>query len=55
MKVNQIKTKTLNASTALLLDAAITAWIVTQDEATFLSIDYSENAGNYSVLITYTL
>jgi hypothetical protein len=59
MKLNQIRTKTLNAASAAALDAAIIAWVqglsTTEQESTFLDIDYSEVAGNYSALITYTL
>jgi hypothetical protein len=54
MKLNQIRTKTLNAASAAALDTAIETWVQAQGEATFLSIDFQESAGNYSVLITYT-
>lgn len=55
MKLNQIRTKTINAASAAALDTAITTWVQAQGEATFLDIDYCESGGNYSALITYTL
>lgn len=59
MKLNQIRTKTINAATAAALDTAITTWLqglsATESESTFLDIDYCESGGNYSALITYTL
>lgn len=55
MKLNQVKVHCINAASAAALDTAVNAWLVTQGEATHLSIEYSEAAGNYSVLITYTL
>lgn len=55
MKLNQVKTHCINAASAAALDTAVSAWLQTTGEATFLSIDYCESAGNYSVLVTYTL
>lgn len=59
MKLNQIRTKTINAADPDDLDAAIQTWLhglsSSESESTFLDIDYCESAGNYSALITYTL
>lgn len=55
MKVNQIKTKTINAASASALDDAVAAWVQSQSEAVLLAVAYVEAGGNYSVLISYTL
>lgn len=55
MKLNTLKTKTLNAASPALLDTAIETFVRTLTEAVFLSVDYCESGGNYSVFITYTL
>lgn len=59
MKLNQVKFHCINAASPAALDTAITAWLQSltggQAEASFMSVDYCESAGNYSVLITYTL
>ncbi len=54
MKVNQIKTKTFNAATPAALDTAIATWLVTQTEATFMSLDFSTFSGDYAAIIVYT-
>ncbi|HTJ62148.1 MAG TPA: hypothetical protein VL333_13235 [Candidatus Saccharimonadales bacterium] len=54
MKLSQIKTKTIQAANAAALDTAITAFIETQTEATFLDLQYIVDGGSYSVIIVYT-
>lgn len=55
MKLNQIRTKTINAASALALDTAIETFVQAAGEATYLDMRYCESSGNYSVLIIYTL
>jgi hypothetical protein len=54
MKLNQVKVHCIDAATPAALDTAVNNWLVTTGEATFLSILYSTNGGDFSVLITYT-
>lgn len=55
MKLSTVRVQVLNDVSAAALTVAVNNWLVAQNEATFLAIDYCESAGNYSALITYTV
>lgn len=54
MNLRQIKTKTLDAASAVALDAAIAAWRDTLPDATFVSLSFVYEGGTFTCLIVYT-
>ena len=54
MKLNQLKTKTIQGANPAALDTAIATFLTSIGEATFVDLQYIVDGGSYSVIIVYT-
>ncbi len=55
MKLAQIRVKVFSEATAVALEAAINAFVATQGEAVFISIQFSADGAVFSAHIVYAV
>jgi len=55
VRVQLLRCKSFDAASAVLVEAAINAWLATAGERTFIEAHYAANgAGSFTCLIFYT-